>query len=30
MSDVEFLSEAFAQEEGKSAEDLFRHLLSKS
>ena len=30
MSDVEFLSEAFAQEDGKSAEDLFRHLLSKS
>src|ERR1700735_897780 len=30
MNDVEFLSEAFEQEAGKSAEDLFRHLLSKS
>jgi predicted DNA-binding transcriptional regulator YafY len=30
MSDVEFLSEPFAPEAGKSAEDLFRHLLSKS
>ena len=30
MSDVEFLGEEFAQETGKSAEDLFRHLLSKS
>jgi predicted DNA-binding transcriptional regulator YafY len=30
MSDVEFLGEAFVQEAGKSAEDLFRHLLSKS
>ncbi len=30
MTDVEFLSEAFAQEDGKSAHDLFRHLLSRS
>jgi predicted DNA-binding transcriptional regulator YafY len=30
MNDVEFLNEAFAQEAGKSAADLFRHLLSKS
>ena len=30
MSDIEFLSEPFAQEPGKSAQDLFRHLLSKS
>ena len=30
MSDVEFLSESFAQEPGKSAQDLFRQLLSKS
>jgi predicted DNA-binding transcriptional regulator YafY len=30
MSEVEFLNEVFAQEAGKSAEDLFRHLLSKS
>jgi predicted DNA-binding transcriptional regulator YafY len=30
MNDVEFLNEPFAQEAGKSAADLFRHLLSKS
>jgi hypothetical protein len=30
MYDVEFLSEAFPLEAGKSAEDLFRRLLSKS
>ena len=30
MNDVEFLSEPFAQEPGKSAQDLFRQLLSKS
>jgi predicted DNA-binding transcriptional regulator YafY len=30
MNDVEFLSEPFSQEAGKSAADLFRHLLSKS
>ncbi len=30
MNDVEFLNESFAQEAGKSAADLFRHLLSKS
>jgi predicted DNA-binding transcriptional regulator YafY len=30
MSDIEFLSEPFAQEPGKSAQDLFRQLLSKS
>lgn len=30
MRDVEFLSEPFAQEPGKSAQDLFRQLLSKS
>jgi len=30
MSDVEFLNEAFALEAGKSAEELFRRLLSKA
>jgi predicted DNA-binding transcriptional regulator YafY len=30
MTDVEFLSEDFAPEDGKSAHDLFRHLLSRS
>jgi predicted DNA-binding transcriptional regulator YafY len=30
MNDVEFLNEPFTQEPGKSAQDLFRHLLSRS
>ena len=30
MSEVEFLSEQFTQEPGRSAQDLFRQLLSKS